>query len=59
LKQLEYSQIVKKKLKNLKSELTEEYGVEHSKKIIGEMTKTVRRLEEYCDSGVDISHRGR
>jgi plasmid stabilization system protein ParE len=55
LKQLEYSQIVRRKLKNLKIELTEEYGAERSKKIIGEMTKTVRRLEEFSDSGVDIS----
>jgi plasmid stabilization system protein ParE len=55
LKQLEYSQIVRRKLKNLKIELTEEYGAERSKKIIGEMTKAVRRLEKFSDSGVDIS----
>jgi plasmid stabilization system protein ParE len=55
LKRLEYSQIVRKKLKKLKTELTEEYGAERSKKIISEMTKAVRRLEEFSDSGVDIS----
>jgi plasmid stabilization system protein ParE len=55
LKKLEYSQIVRKKLKNLKIQLTDEYGAERSKKIIGEMTKAVRRLEEFSDSGVDMS----
>lgn len=55
MKRIEYSQIARKKLKNLRNELTEKYGNECSEKIIGEMTKDVRLLEQFSDSGVNIS----
>lgn len=42
---LEYAQIVRKKLKNLRNELTQNYGEDDSKKIIRNITKGIRRLE--------------
>lgn len=52
---LEYSQIVRKKLKRLHQELAQNCGENNSKKIMGKITKGVRRLEEFPQSGTKIS----
>ena len=52
---LEYSQIVRRKLKKLRSELTQAYGESGSQKIMGKITKGIRRLEAFPQSGTRIS----
>ena len=52
---LEYSQIVRRKLKVLKAELVDKYGNEFAIKSIKEMTTALRRLEQFADSGVRIA----
>lgn len=55
LRKLEYSQIVRRKLKELKAELVDKYGNEFASKSIKEMTTALRRLEQFADSGVRIA----
>ncbi len=52
---VEYSQIVRKKLKRLRDDLTQNYGEHTSKKVMGKMMKEVRLLETFPQSGVKIS----
>lgn len=52
---LEYSQIVRNKLKRLHKELTQNYGENHAKIIMGKITKRVRLLETFPQSGTKIS----
>lgn len=52
---LEYTQIVRKKLKKLHRELTQRYGKDTSKKIMGKITNGIRRLEVFPQSGTRIS----
>ena len=52
MRELEYSQIVRRKLKELKAELVDKYGDEFASKSIKEMTTALRRLEQFADSGV-------
>ena len=52
MRKLEYSQIVRRKLKELKAELVDKYGDEFASKSIKEMTTALRRLEQFADSGV-------
>lgn len=52
---LEYSQIVRRKLRRLRNELTQKYGENNSKRIVGNMVKGVRRLELFPQSGVKLS----
>lgn len=52
---LEYSQIVRRKLKKLRNELTQNYGKDKSKEIISKITKGIRRLETFPQSGTKIS----
>lgn len=52
---LEYSQIVRKKLKTLQNELTQNYGENNSKKIINTIMKRLRQLEIFPDLGIKIS----
>lgn len=55
MRKIEYSQIVRHKMKTLRADLTFRYGEEFSKKSIGEITAAIRRLEKFSDSGVDIA----
>ena len=55
LRKIEYSQIVRRKMKKLKSDLTDKYGVDFSKGIINEITKALRNLEAFSESGVNIA----
>ena len=52
---LEYSQIVRRKLKKLRDELTQNYGENISKKIMSNIINGVRRLETFPQSGTRIS----
>lgn len=52
---LEYSQIVRKKLKNLRNELMQSYGENNSKRVMSKITEGVRRLEMFPQSGTRIS----
>ena len=52
---LEYSQIVRRKLKVLIAELVDKYGNEFAINSIKEMTTALRRLEQFADSGVRIA----
>ena len=52
---LEYSQIVRKKLKILKGKLTEQYGEEFAKKKLGEISARLRQLEEFGESGIRVA----
>ena len=47
LRKIEYSQIVRRKMKELNSDLTDKYGVDFSKGIINEITKALRNLEAW------------
>ena len=52
---LEYSQIVRRKIRKLQGELTQDYGEAHSKKIIGKITSGIRQLETFPRSGISVS----
>lgn len=52
---LEYSQIVRKKLIELRNELSKNYGENESKKIMQKITKGVRQLEVFPQSGIRVS----
>lgn len=55
MRKIEYSQIVRRKLKIVKTELTAKYGEEFSKKSVGNMMSTIRRLELFSNSGIRIA----
>lgn len=55
MKKVEYSQIVKWKLKNLRVRLTSEFGAEVSRKSIKQITDTARGLENFEESGISVS----
>ena len=55
MKKLEYSQIARQKLKKLKRDLSQKFGLSFAKKSIKRMTTSVRRLEQFADSGVQIA----
>lgn len=57
MKKVEYSQIVKKKLKELKVQLTAEFGLQTSKKALKKIMAAVRDLEVLSEKGVSISSR--
>ena len=52
---LEYSQIVRKKLIKLNNELLKSYGENEAKKIMRKITRGVRQLEVFPQSGIRVS----
>ena len=52
---LEYSQIVRRKLKSLKLYLSEQYGEDFAKAAVKKITYRARDLQENPDLGVDLS----
>lgn len=52
---LEYSQIVRRKLKKLRNELMQKYGENNSQKIMSNIVKGIKRLETFPQSGTRIS----
>lgn len=55
MKNLEFSQIVRNKLRELKSEMLSKYGDEFAGKCIKEITSVLRRLERFSTIGVRIA----
>lgn len=55
MKKLEYSQIVRRKLKKLRLQLNSEFGAEVSKSAIKKITDAARGLEEFAEKGVSVS----
>ena len=55
MKKVEYSQIVRRKLKTLRVRLTNEFGLEVSKKSLRQITNAARSLEKFAERGVSVS----
>lgn len=55
MKKIEYSQIVRCKLKTLKIRLTSEFGLEVSRRALKRITKAVRGLADFEEKGVSVS----
>ncbi len=55
MKKVEYSQIVRQKLKNLRARLTSEFGAEVSGKSIKQITDVIRGLEDFEEKGIAVS----
>lgn len=55
MKKVEYSQIVRRKLKNLRARLTSEFGAEVSRKSIKQITDAARGLEDFEERGISVS----
>ena len=55
MKRVEYSQIVGRKLKNLKANLTAEFGAEISRKSIKQITDVARGLGSFEKKGILVS----
>ena len=51
---LEYSQIVRRKLKSLKRYLSEQYGEEFAKTVVRRIMDTARGLQDNPELGVDL-----
>lgn len=55
MKKLEYSQIVRRKLKALRVRLTDEFGSEAAGKALKRITEAARGLEDFAEKGVSVS----
>ena len=55
MKKVEYSQIVRRKLKNLKAHLTSEFGSEVSEKAIKKIMEAARGLCRFEEKGILVS----
>ena len=55
MKEIEYSLIVRNKLKDLRKKLTQKYGTDISKKSIKKITDSVRSLEIFGLKGMKVS----
>ena len=55
MKKLEYSQIVRRKLKKLRLQLNSEFGTEVSRNAIKKITDAARGLEQFSEKGVSVS----
>ncbi len=54
MKKLKYSPEVAEKLKSIKCEVEDTYGKEIAKRVVGNMTKAFRRLQQFEQSGVSV-----
>ena len=55
MKKVEFSQIVRRKLKKLKARLTSEFGAEVSRKSIKQIIDAARGLEDFEEKGISVS----
>ena len=55
MKKIEYSQIVRKKLNQLKVDLVQDFGAEVSRKSVKKITDAVRGLEKFEKKGIAVS----
>lgn len=52
MEKIEYSQIVRRKIKNLRSRLTREFHAEVSRKSVKQITDAVKGLEDFEEKGI-------
>lgn len=55
MKKVEYSQVVRRKLKALKLRLTAEFGPETAAKVLKRITDSAKRLADFEEKGVMLS----
>lgn len=55
MKKVEYSQIVRRKLKALRMRLTSEFGSEVAGKSLKQITDAARGLENFAEKGISVS----
>lgn len=55
MKKIEYSQIVRRKLKALKRRLTDEFGPEVSRKALNQITDAARGLGNFAEKGISVA----
>jgi len=55
LKKVEYSQIVRRKLKALRRCLTDEFGLEVSRKTLKQITDAARGLGDFAEKGISVA----
>lgn len=55
IEKIEYSQIVRKKLNQLKTDLVQDFGAEVSRKSVKKITDAVRGLEKFEKKGIAVS----
>lgn len=55
MKKVEYSLIVRQKLKNLRKELTERFGADVSRRLVKQITDAARGLGMFETKGVSVS----
>ena len=55
MKKVEYSQIVRRKLKNLRTRLTSKFGAEVYRKSIKQITDAARGLEAFDEKAISVS----
>lgn len=54
LKRLEYSPDAAHKMRNIKHDVTLNFGADVAKRVVTNMTKTLRRLQEFEQSGISV-----
>ena len=55
MKKVEYSKIVKRKLKALRKRLTDEFGSEVSRKALKQITDAARGLGNFAEKGISVA----
>lgn len=55
MKKIEYSQIVRRKLKELRIDLQKKYGNEKASSILSSITSTINNLQQFEKCGINIS----
>ena len=55
MKKVEYSQIVKRKLKALRKRLMDEFGSEVSRKALKQITDAARGLGNFAEKGISVA----
>ena len=55
MKRLEYSPDAAQKLQNIKRDVTMNFGADVAKRVVSNMTKELRRLQEFEESGISVA----
>ena len=54
MKRLEYSPDAAQKLRNIKRDVTLNFGTDVAKRVVSNMTKALRRLQKFEKSGISV-----
>ena len=54
MKRLEYSPDAAQKLRNIKRDVTMNFGADVAKRVVSNMTKVLRRLQKFEKSGISV-----